>query len=70
MQAWARATEAVAAPLLDCLQALQYRTPDEIAATVLVPDQTPIADLPDAMDVSQVKPEEPSQSALESLELF
>ena len=35
VQAWARATEAVAAPLLDCLQALQYRTPDEIAATAL-----------------------------------
>jgi exonuclease SbcD len=70
VQAWVRATDAHAEPLLDCLQALQCQTPDEIAASVLSPDQTESANLPDADEGAKTEPEAPSQSSLESLELF
>lgn len=35
VRAWAKATEAMAEPLLACLEALHMRTPEEVAATVL-----------------------------------
>ncbi len=35
VQAWAKATEAKAGPLLACLEALQVRTPESIAAEIL-----------------------------------
>jgi hypothetical protein len=70
VQAWARATDAHAEPLLDCLQALQCQAPDEIATSVLRPNQTESANLPDADEGARTEPEAPSQSSLESLELF
>jgi exonuclease SbcD len=45
VRAWARATEARAEPLLECLEALQTRFPETIAADVLnrqsEPNDTP-----------------------------
>ena len=40
IRAWSRATEADATPLLACLEALQCRTPEEIAANILESGKT------------------------------
>ena len=45
VEAWAKATEAEATPLLACLEALQCRTPEEIAGQVL----NTVTDVPEAV---------------------
>jgi exonuclease SbcD len=70
VQAWAIATEALAEPLLNCLQTIQHQAPDEIAAGVLDQHQTATVNLPESDEGAKAEPEESSQSPLESLELF
>ena len=65
VQAWARATEALAEPLLDCLQALQCQAPDEIAAGVLNQHQKATVDFAAGDEVAKAEPEEPSKTLLE-----
>jgi DNA repair protein SbcD/Mre11 len=46
---WAKATEAVADPLIECLEALHGRSPETIAAEVLKP-KTPAAESISSLD--------------------
>jgi exonuclease SbcD len=70
VHAWAIATEALAEPLLNCLQTIQHQAPDEIAAGVLDQHQTATVNLPESDEGAKAEPEESSQSPLESLELY
>jgi len=60
VRAWANATEADATPLLACLEALQCRTPEEIASEVLEAAQ----DVPQAMQTSRLATSEMNQSVI------